>query len=45
MTPLPFILEVSGVSKLKYFQVVYLLSLMHRFVSLLKLIYVKVKGM
>jgi hypothetical protein len=42
---MPFILELSGVNKLKYFQVVSLLSLMQSFVSLLKLIYVKVKGM
>jgi len=42
---MPFILQVPGVNRLKYFQVVYLLSFMHRFVCHLKLVYVKVKRM
>ena len=39
-TAVPFILEVSGVNWLKYFQALYQFSLMHRFVCRLKLVYV-----
>jgi len=39
-TAVPFILEVSGVNRLKYSQAVYQFSLMHRFVGWLKLVYV-----